>query len=571
MFRGPCHGGLYPLVPSAMESSKHAFITIKPSSSTWHHCLGHPSSFIVQQVLRKNNLPYTPEINSYVCDPCQQAKSHQLPYPISTSVSTVPLEQVFSDVWGPAPASVGQHSYYVSFIDDFSKFTWIYLLNKRSDVYQVFLNFQQLVERKFGRKIISMQTDWGGEYEKLHGLFPKVGITHHVSCPHAHQQNGSAERKHRHIVDVGLSLLANASMPLKYWDEAFLTTTFLINLLPSKVLNFMTPVEKLLNVKPNYDSLRVFGCACWPNLRPYNTQKLVFRSKRCVFLGYSSMHKGDKCLDVSTGRRYISRDVVFDKNIFPFHSLHPNAGSRFREEILLLPSNNQEGVSNNDDHMPVVPITNFPQVDVDDSTADEQSDDANSSENFNQSGPSDEETSENRHGTEPHPNTGTPKLEEDSPSDQESRDRLQSTRVSQQQGDITSSGKSPDSSSKTRPCDATVRSRARAHSRSRIGSGAVHADDDHAPGSANAHARDAPHAVHAHGEEILSSNDSDGTSGDSSDGSSANEHPMSRAGKETFLKAVIQAIPTHVMSCFQVPVSTCDKMKSSIAKLTRTM
>jgi histone deacetylase 1/2 len=179
------------------------------------------------------------------------------------------------------------------------------LLKKRSDVYQVFLNFQQLVERKFGRKIITMQTDWRGEYEKLHGFFQKVGITHHVYYPHAHQQNGSAERKHRHIVDVGLALLANASMPLKYWDEAFLTATFLINLLPSKVLNFMTPVEKLLNVKPNYDFLRVFGCACWPNLRPYNTRKLAFRSKRCVFLGYSPMHKGVKCLDISTGRCYI--------------------------------------------------------------------------------------------------------------------------------------------------------------------------------------------------------------------------------------------------------------------------
>jgi hypothetical protein len=111
-----------------------------------------------------------------VCDSCQKAKSHQLPYPISTSVSTVPLEQIFSDVWGPTPASVNKHSYYVSFIDDFSKFTWIYLIKKRSDVYQVFFNFQKLVEQKFGRKIITMQTDWGSEYEKLHSFFQKMAL-----------------------------------------------------------------------------------------------------------------------------------------------------------------------------------------------------------------------------------------------------------------------------------------------------------------------------------------------------------------------------------------------------------
>jgi histone deacetylase 1/2 len=150
VFKGPCHGGLYPLVPTSTGSHKHAFVTLKPSSSTWHRRLGHPSLFVVQQILCRNNLPHSHEINPYVCDSCQKAKSHQLPYPISTSVSTVPLEQNFSDVWGPAPTSVNKHSYYVSFIDDFSKFTWIYLIKKCSDVYQVFLNFQQLVERKFG-------------------------------------------------------------------------------------------------------------------------------------------------------------------------------------------------------------------------------------------------------------------------------------------------------------------------------------------------------------------------------------------------------------------------------------
>jgi histone deacetylase 1/2 len=204
-----------------------------------------------------------------------------------------------------------------------------------------------------------MQTDWGGEYEKLHAFFQTAGITHHVSCPHAHQQNGSAERKHRHIVEVGLTLLANASMPLKYWDEAFLTATFLINLLPSKVINLESPAERLLHITPNYDALRTFGCACWPNLRPYNTRKLAFRSKRCVFLGYSPLHKGVKCLDVSTGRVYISRDVVFDENVFPFHGLHPNAGALLKQQILLLPTNNlSESVSNIDDHMPtIVPVT----------------------------------------------------------------------------------------------------------------------------------------------------------------------------------------------------------------------
>jgi histone deacetylase 1/2 len=130
--------------------------------------------------------------------------------------------------------SVGCYQYYVSFLDDFRKYTWIFLLKHKSDVFDVFLKFQQLVERLFDRKILTVQSDWGGEYQKLHSYFQKVGITHHVSCPHTHQQNGSAERKHRHIVEVGLSLLAQACMPLKFWDEAFLTATYLINRIPTR-------------------------------------------------------------------------------------------------------------------------------------------------------------------------------------------------------------------------------------------------------------------------------------------------------------------------------------------------
>lgn len=109
-------------------------------------------------------------------------------------------------------------------------------------------------------------------------------------------------------------------------------------MLPSRVINNETPTERLLHVKPNYKSLRVFGCACWPNLRPYNNCKLMFRSKQCAFLGYSPLHKGVKCLDISTGRVYISRDVIFDETKFPFPDLHPNADAILRKEILLLPS-----------------------------------------------------------------------------------------------------------------------------------------------------------------------------------------------------------------------------------------
>uniref|UniRef100_A0A2N9I4N5 Uncharacterized protein n=1 Tax=Fagus sylvatica TaxID=28930 RepID=A0A2N9I4N5_FAGSY len=151
--------------------------------------------------------------------------------------------------------------------------------------------------------------------------YPDTGISHRLSCPHTHQQNGSVERKHRHIVETGLTLLAYSSVPFSYWDEAFLTAAYLINCLPSPITQHKSLIDILYHKSPDYKFLKTFGCACWPHLRPYNSHKLDFRSKRCIFLGYNLNHKGYRCLDPTTNRIYIARNVIFDESVFPFASL----------------------------------------------------------------------------------------------------------------------------------------------------------------------------------------------------------------------------------------------------------
>jgi hypothetical protein len=111
-------------------------------------------------------------------------------------------------------------------------------------------------------KILLVQSDWGGggEYHRLHNYFKASGIDHRLSCPHTHQQNGLVERKHRHIVDIGLSLLAQAQMPPRFWDEAFHIACFLINRMPSRTISQDTPLHKLLSTQPDYTKMRVWLC-----------------------------------------------------------------------------------------------------------------------------------------------------------------------------------------------------------------------------------------------------------------------------------------------------------------------
>jgi histone deacetylase 1/2 len=308
LLTGKRRNGLY-VLPA---NNRQALLTANVSQDLWHQRLGHPATPVVLRILQKNNVAVDKSVlPSSVCNACQLGKAHQLPFYPSTHVSTAPLQLIHTDVWGPALPSANNSKYYVSFIDDFSRYVWVYFLKCKSEVEAVFLPFQKHVEHMLDAKIRSVQSDWGGEYHRLHRYFQNTGIQHHISCPHTHQQNGLAERKHRHIVETGLTLLAQANMPLRFWDEAFNTACYLINRMPSRTIQNDTPIHKLLKTQPNYSMLKVFGCACWPNLRAYNDRKLNFRTKQCVFLGYSSSHKGYKCLDRSTGRIYLSRDVVF--------------------------------------------------------------------------------------------------------------------------------------------------------------------------------------------------------------------------------------------------------------------
>lgn len=128
------------------------------------------------------------------------------------------------------------------------------------------------------RKILFLQSDWGGEYQILHTFINRVGIGYRVSCPHTHQQNGTVEHKHSHIVEVVLALLTHSSVPIWFWVDVFASACYLINRLPSKVIHDYTPLECLFGTKPDYSLLKIFGCACWPHLRPYNQCKLQFRS-----------------------------------------------------------------------------------------------------------------------------------------------------------------------------------------------------------------------------------------------------------------------------------------------------
>lgn len=259
LLEGRSEGGLYPFPMQSISLNKPralvAVAGIKAPLAVWHSRLGHASTSIVSQLLNKYKLLVQSSISKMdFCKSCQLGKGKQLPFPLSSRISECPLDLIHSDVWSCSTKSLSGCKYYVIFIDDFSRFTWLYPLHNKSDVYPCFIKFKTLVENQFSWKIKQIQTDGGGEYTFHHfqSFLTNHGIIHRITCPHTPQQNGVSERKHRHIVEMGLSLLATSHLPSTFWVDAFLTSIFLINRLPTPILEHHSPYFKLYEKHPDY-------------------------------------------------------------------------------------------------------------------------------------------------------------------------------------------------------------------------------------------------------------------------------------------------------------------------------
>ncbi|CAN6801891.1 unnamed protein product, partial [Brassica oleracea] len=247
------------------------------------------------------------------CEACILGKHCKIVFPNSTSVYDKCFDLIHSDVWTAPCISRDNHKYFVTFIDEKSKYTWLTLIPSKDRVIDAFKNFQTYVTNHYNAKIKILRSDNGGEYTSyaFKSHLSHHGILHQTSCPYTPQQNGVAERKNRHLMEVARSLMFQANVPKRFWSDAVATACYLINRIPTKVLKDQAPFEVLNKHKPSVDYLRVFGCLCYVLVPGELRNKLEARSTKAMFIGYSTTQKGYKCYDPDTRRVLTSRDVKF--------------------------------------------------------------------------------------------------------------------------------------------------------------------------------------------------------------------------------------------------------------------
>ncbi|RVW77227.1 Retrovirus-related Pol polyprotein from transposon TNT 1-94 [Vitis vinifera] len=246
-----------------------------------HSRLGHPSLSKFQKMV-----PHFSTLSSLTCESCQLGKHTRVSFPKRlNNRAKSPFELVHTDVWGPCQTtSTLGFQYFVTFIDDYSRCTWLFLMKNRAELFSIFQKFFVEIQTEFNVSIQVLRSNNAREYfsTPFTSFMSQHGILHQSSCAHTPQQNGVAE------------------------------PCYLINRMPSSILHdqiphsLIFPTQRLYFLPP-----QVFGCTCFFHTLRLEQDKLSAKATKCIFLGYPRLQKGYCCYSPNTHRYFLSADVTF--------------------------------------------------------------------------------------------------------------------------------------------------------------------------------------------------------------------------------------------------------------------
>ena len=312
------------LVASGRNKSTDSHDYIMSDAELWHRRLGHLSQSGMQVLASSGMVTGMPAGLSAAngcafadCEACAMGKSHRAPMPqAATTRATKPLELIHTDVCGPMPVpSLSGSLYFVTFIDDYTRFVVVRPIRHKSDVLLELRNYVAFAEKQTGEKVKAIRSDGGGEYnsDAFDAYLLEHGIARQRTPPYTPEHNGVAERANRTLLEMVRSMLSDSGLPDWLWAEAVATAGYYRNRSPTRAISVAnkTPFELFTGHKPDLSLLRIWGCRCYVLIPPVHRSKLDDKATVCAMIGYSAHSKAYRVLDLATREVYVSRNVTF--------------------------------------------------------------------------------------------------------------------------------------------------------------------------------------------------------------------------------------------------------------------
>jgi len=219
-----------------IETTKISDVNIveKNTFETWHKRLGHINYKCLQKMIEEKLVSGIKSCNfdKHFCEDCVFGKQHRLSFKNTSKKKSKIGDLIHADVCGPmSETSIGGSRYFLVLKDDCSGFRKVYFLHHKSDTYDKFKEFILEFRNTFGYNIKFLRADNGTEFTNhmMRDLMKKHGIIFETSAPYTHEQNGTAERDIRTIVECARTMLTASGLPKSLWAEATNAAVYIMN------------------------------------------------------------------------------------------------------------------------------------------------------------------------------------------------------------------------------------------------------------------------------------------------------------------------------------------------------
>ena len=286
-----------------------------------HQRLSHPSDEVLRHAFRYiKDFPKVEIPEKHICPGCAQGKMTNKSFPTSTTRATKPFELIHSDLKMFPIESYHKYRYVIVFYDDYTSHAWTINLRTKDAALPATRHFLAMVENKYQKRIRGWMSDAGGEYtsKAFVDMMKEKGIQINQSVPHAHQQNGHAERIIRTLTEKAESMRLQARLPQSWWEFALDHAAHVYNRTPMRRLEWRTPTERLHKERPTVEHLRVFGCAAYVFIpAEVRENKLAPKSELMVYLGNHPGGKGWIFMCRPNNVIFSATQATFDESMYP--------------------------------------------------------------------------------------------------------------------------------------------------------------------------------------------------------------------------------------------------------------
>ncbi|GJY32838.1 retrovirus-related pol polyprotein from transposon TNT 1-94 [Tanacetum coccineum] len=287
----------------------------------WHKRLAHLNFKTINKLAKQNlviGLPLLVYSKEKPCSSCKKGKHHRANFKTKQTSSVKKcLHILHMDLFGPVtPRSINHEKYTLIIVDEYSRYTRVYFLKKKSQASETIMSFIKGVENQNDIKVKQLKTDNGTEFINsiLVNFCDEKEISQNFSSPYTPEQHGVAERKNRTLIEVARTMLSGSVFPKQYWTEAVATACYTQNKSTIKKRHLKNPYEIFCKIIPNITFLHVFGCPVYIHNHKDHLGKFDEKANDGYLLGYSLVSKAFRVFNIRRQQTEETYHVTFDES-----------------------------------------------------------------------------------------------------------------------------------------------------------------------------------------------------------------------------------------------------------------